>query len=191
MNRTFSWLIWRMSARISAAMAGRPGRFRPHHHPRWCCHPCRRQRRTVSGCTIVRASCQRDHAVDNRTHTHRSTGEHWCRMADRAKTASGWRRDMVSSARCTRSHSANAIVWQSHRTHMFMTCQHAHGSRKNQAISGQTNYLVRTASLPYGRSRIPASSVRPRAVRQVPAAWASRRSSTKGGVSPDACASDG
>jgi hypothetical protein len=64
-RRTFSWLIRRMSARISAAMAGRPGRCRPCHHCRWYRHPCRRQHRTVSGCTIVRASGQRDHRVES------------------------------------------------------------------------------------------------------------------------------
>jgi hypothetical protein len=107
-HRTFSWLIRRMSARISAAMAGRPGRFRPRHHRRWCRPPCRHQRRTVSGGTILRASCQRDrdHTVDHRTHRHRSTSEHGGRLADRAKTA-----NRLAEQQHPRLHDVPACTW--------------------------------------------------------------------------------
>jgi hypothetical protein len=108
-QRTCSRLICRISARVSAAMAGRPGRFRSHGRLRSCHNPCRRQRRPVAVCVISRASGHRDHNVESMIQKHRSTGETRGRVTERAKTARWCRSAMVSRESCQCSHSVAVI----------------------------------------------------------------------------------
>jgi hypothetical protein len=60
-QRLFSRLSRRISARISGAMAGRPGRFRPCSPRTSWRNPGRRQRWTVSACTIKGFGPSRPH----------------------------------------------------------------------------------------------------------------------------------
>jgi hypothetical protein len=81
-HRPFSWLIRRISACVSAARTGRPGRVPPRHPRRERHTPCRRQRRTVSACTMCTASGHRTHTADNRTQKQRSAGEQCGRLPE-------------------------------------------------------------------------------------------------------------
>jgi hypothetical protein len=135
----FSWLRGRTIARGSTVIADRPGFFSGRHHLKERHTPCLRQRRTVSACTLARAPVHRAHMVANRTQKHGSMGEEWGRLPARAKTASGRRSAITSSARCTRSRSVEAIVWNRHSKNVFVTDQPAPGARKNQVISRRTN----------------------------------------------------
>jgi hypothetical protein len=120
------------------AATGRPSHVRPRHRRGWCRPPGRRLRRTVPGCTIVRASCPRDHALDNRPHTptdRRALGACGRPCQDGQLMAQRPRRPRERHTLAPRRGQLLKEVCRS----LFMTRQHGPGARTNQAASRQTH----------------------------------------------------